>query len=163
MAHAPTVMPSYSLFTEAIFARLSLDPMERELAVLAALHLEGGEYQWVHHEVIGAELGVSREQIEAIGRGDFSGPMFSERQKALLAYVRQVVKNVRVDDATFAAAAKHFSNRELVETIFTVGSYMILARITEVARVPPDPPFGIESLRAAEARVAAEKAAGGGS
>jgi len=159
MAHAPTVRPGYGQFIEAVFARLSLDPMERELAVLATLHLEGGEYQWAHHEVIGEALGVSPEQIAAIGRGEFDSPLFDARQQTYLAFVRQMVENVRVDDATFAAAAKFFSSRELIETIFAAGNYMILARITEVAQIPPDPPFGIESLRAAEAKVAAERSA----
>lgn len=158
MAQAPTAFGAYRAFTQAIFARLDLPPVDRELAVLLAMDIEKGEYEWAQHEKIAEAMGVTPAQIEAIQRRAFDEAGFTEKQAALLRFTQQVVEDVRVDDATFDAAANHYSHRELVETIFTIGNYMLLARISEVARLPLDDLTGLETLREAEAKVAAERA-----
>jgi alkylhydroperoxidase family enzyme len=156
MAHAPTAYAAYRPFIQAIFARLDLPPVDRELAVLLAMDIEQGEYEWAQHVVIGKAMGITDAQIDAIKRRAFDEAGLTEKQAALLHFTEQVTRDVRVDDATFEAAARHYSHRELIETIFTVGNYMLLARITEVARLPLDGLTGIESLRAAEAQAKAE-------
>lgn len=154
-AQAPTAYAAYRPFTKAIFAHLQLDEIDRELVVLLTAELQKGEYQWAQHEKIADALGIGQEQVEALARRDISAPVFSDKQKALLAFTRQVVENVRVDDETFDAAARHYPHRELVETIYTIGNYMLLARISEVARLPLDELTGIESLQAAKREAAA--------
>lgn len=64
--------------------------------------------------------------------------MFDERQKALFEFTRRVVKNVRVDDAAVNAVAAFYDARQLVELLFAIGSYMMLARIMEVAELEVD-------------------------
>jgi alkylhydroperoxidase family enzyme len=155
MMQAPTAYKAYGPFVEAIFARLEVPPYDRELAVLYTVHLERGEFEWVQHAHIAPTMmGVPQAQVDAIARDDVTNPIFSEKHQALLAFTRQVVENVRVDDDVFEAMAKHYPMREVVETLFTIGSYMLLARISEVARIPPEPPaMGVASLSGALARV----------
>jgi alkylhydroperoxidase family enzyme len=157
MANAPTAYAAYRPFTQAIFAQLKLDPVDRELVVLATAELEDGTYEWAQHDKIARSMGITEAQIDAIRRRDYGSDVFSEAQSALLAFARQVVEDVRVDDATFERAHAHYSHRELVETIFTIGNYMLLARISEVARLPLDELTGIESLKAALAKAEAAK------
>jgi len=154
MMQAPTASRAYRPFIDAVFAQLEIPPYDRELAVLYTVRLEGGEYQWVQHvHIAPTMMGVPQAQVDAIARDDVANPIFSEKHRALLAFTRQVVKNVRVDDDVFAEMAKHYPMRELVETLFTIGSYMLLARISEVARIPPEPPAaGVASLTSALAK-----------
>ncbi len=154
MANAPTAYAAFRPFTQAVFAKLALAPVDRELVVLLAMDLEQGEYEWAQHVLIARSMGITNAQMEAIRRRAFDEEGLTAKQAALLAFAQQVVENVRVDDATFEAAARHYSHRELVETIFTIGSYMLLARISEVAQLPLDDLNGIESLRAAQAKAA---------
>ncbi|HXP84443.1 MAG TPA: carboxymuconolactone decarboxylase family protein [Bryobacteraceae bacterium] len=44
-----------------------------------------------------------------------TSPLFSERQRAALAYVEEATRHKRVADATFEALRQHFSEREIVE------------------------------------------------
>ncbi len=44
-----------------------------------------------------------------------TSPLFSERERAALAYAEEATRNKRVSDATFGALRKHFSEREIVE------------------------------------------------
>lgn len=151
MMQAPTASRAYRPFIEAIFAQLQLPAYDRELAVLYTVHIERGEYEWVQHvHIASAVMGVPQAQIDAIASDDVASSIFSDKHRALLAFTRQVVQNVRVDDDVFEEMAKHYPMRELVETMFTIGSYMLLARISEVARIPPAPTaMGVASLNSA--------------
>jgi alkylhydroperoxidase family enzyme len=44
-----------------------------------------------------------------------TSPLFSERERAALAYVEEATRNKRVSDDTFATLRKHFNDREIVE------------------------------------------------
>jgi hypothetical protein len=146
MQQAPTAAACYSPFIRTIFA--DLDPSEREIVTLYTIHLEGGVFQWAQHRHLAPNfLGVSTEQVDAIAADDVDGPIFSERHRALMAFTRKVVKEVRVDDESFAAVARHFSDRHIIEILFTIGNYMLLCRISEVCLIPPEPPeTGVASL-----------------
>ncbi|WP_052134541.1 carboxymuconolactone decarboxylase family protein [Sphingomonas sp. 37zxx] len=157
-AHAPTAYAAYRPFAKAIFAALELNEIDRELVVLLTAELEKGAYEWAQHEKIAAALGATRAQIDAIALRDIAAEVFSARQQALLAFARQVVEEVRVSDAVFAAVAGHYSHREIVETLYTIGNYMMLARISEVARLPLDDLNGLDVLREAQKEAAAARA-----
>jgi alkylhydroperoxidase family enzyme len=44
-----------------------------------------------------------------------TSPLFSDRERAALAYVEEATRHKRVCDATFEALRQHFSEREIVE------------------------------------------------
>jgi len=58
------------------------------------------------------ELGM--EKLNALSEYRTS-PLFSERERAALAYVEEATRNKRVSDTTFEALRKHFNEREIVE------------------------------------------------
>lgn len=149
MAHAPTVQKHYSAMAKAIFAELEVPPVERELAVLAVLFLERGAYEIAQHEDIARHMGISEAAIDAIREERYRDPVFSAHETALLCFTRQVVRQVRVDDATFDALAAGYSHRQIVELLFAIGSYMMIARITEVAETEIDVVAGAEVVRRA--------------
>jgi alkylhydroperoxidase family enzyme len=149
LAHASTAYAGYRVMTHAIFAQLTIAPTERELIVLAVLHLDHGEYAWLQHVEIALDIGISREKIDAIAADRFSATVFSDREKALLAFTRQVVRSVRVDDAIFNPVADFYNPRQLVEVIFAIGHYMTLARFSEVFELPVDSVAGAAMIHAA--------------
>lgn len=146
-AHAPTVFPGYSAMAQAIFARLDVPPLERELVVLVVAVLQACEYEWAQHTQIAASMGIPQTQIDAIKAHDFSNDAFNDREKALFEFTRQTVDNVRVHDAAFNAVAEFYTHRQIIELLFTIGSYMMLARIMEVAQIELDAVHGAEVVR----------------
>lgn len=149
MAHAETCIVPLMRLGGAIFTKQKLSHPDREMLILLAMRLEGGEYEWIQHIDIGRGVGVSDEKIGAIAAGKLTDPVFVESERALLAFGAAVVESVRVPDAVFQAARRYYSERELVEAIVTVGFYMTLARITEAGEVPADPPSGMAVFKAA--------------
>jgi len=158
LALAPTCMPGFSQLTQAVFAGLELPPVDRELLVLMTAKLQDGAYEWAQHVAIVENMGVPRTVVDAIERFDFEGEVYTPAQRALLRFGRQSVCNVRVDDHAFGELAKHYTPRQIVEAIYTIGVYMFLARLTEGLELGIDPPVGPQVLEDAKARRAQDGA-----
>ena len=135
---AETMGPKLSEMNKAMATGIMVPPMDREIVALATLHLERGEYEIAQHDVVADRMGIPRAKVDAIAKEHFNDPIFTDREKALLAFTRQVVRSVRVDDAVFDAVAAFYDRRQIVETIFVIGNYMLLLRVSEVAQLPID-------------------------
>jgi alkylhydroperoxidase family enzyme len=154
MAHAEANMIPAMRFANSILHKQKLSHVNRELLILQVAHIEGGEYEWNQHVPIALGVGVTQPQIDALEGGDDAAGAFNEAERALLAFSREVVENVRVSDATFAAVRKHFSEQEIVESIFTIGCYMMMARLTESTQTDIDAAAGMRLFDSGKKRSA---------
>lgn len=157
IAHAETALKPLMKLGGTFLGKLKLDPLLRELVILHAVNLEGGEYEWVQHVPIVLALGGSQAQIDALKAGDDQAACFSNAEKAALRFTREVVVDVGASEASLAEARKYLSEREIVELILVAGFYIMLARLTETLDIPNDPPIGDKLVSQIEARVASKK------
>jgi alkylhydroperoxidase family enzyme len=146
LANADTLMEPALRYGSSILSKQALAADLRELVILLAAKLEGGEYEWNQHVPIGLDCGCSQAKIDAISAMKLDDGVFSAAESALLAFAAQVTEKVKADEEVVLAAAKHFSPKELVETVLTCGFYMTMARITETFRVEDDVPAGLSVL-----------------
>jgi alkylhydroperoxidase family enzyme len=158
MAHAETCVKPVMKLGGTLLGKLELDPGLRELCLLHAVRLEGGDYEWVQHVPIALDLGCSEGQIAALEQDDDEATCFDAREKAALRFTREVVVEVRASEASLAEARKHLSEREIVELILMCGFYIMLARLTESLGVESEAPIGSALVREIENRVAAKRA-----
>jgi alkylhydroperoxidase family enzyme len=129
-------------FGGAILSKQKLNAALRELVILLVARLEGGTYEWVQHVPIAERAGCRKDQIAALEHARLDGKAFDEKEKVLLRFSREVIRNVKASEAAVAEMSKHFSPQEIVEVILTCGFYMTMARMTETARVEVDAPPG---------------------
>jgi len=135
---APTMAPPLGALNMAMATSITVPPLEREIVALATLHLERGEYEIAQHLVVAEMMGIPKAKVDAIANERYGDPVFTDRERALLAFTRQVVRSVRVDDPTFAAVAAFYDPRQIMETVFVIGNYMMILRLSEVAEIPVD-------------------------
>jgi alkylhydroperoxidase family enzyme len=126
----------------AILGRQKLDPRLRELIILRVAKLSPARYEWVQHVPIAEAVGVAAAQIAALERGDVEAECFDPRERVVLRFATEVLRDVRASDATFAALAARLSPEEIVDVILTVGYYMMIARLLETTDVDVDGPAG---------------------
>jgi alkylhydroperoxidase family enzyme len=141
--------PLLSLGT-AILTKQELDPKLRELAILQAAALTPGEYEWVQHVPIAKAVGATDEEIAAVERGDCDAACLGERERVLLRFGEQALRTTNVEAPLFEEARKHFSPREIVELMLTLGYYNMLARLTEVVQLEAQAPAGTAIVDAAK-------------
>lgn len=133
-----------------ILGRQDLPGNLRELAILRVARLSKAEYEWVQHVPIAENTGCTKEQIEALERDDSSAACFDEKERAVLDFTDQVVRDVRPSDETLERAKSHLSDREVMELTIAVGFYMLMARIMEVSGIEVEPPMGAKIVATAK-------------
>jgi alkylhydroperoxidase family enzyme len=143
MAHAQANMIPAMRLGNSILHRQKLSSVNRELLILQVAQLEGGAYEWRQHVPIALGVGVTQRQIDGLERGSYDDDTFNEAERALLAFGRDVIENVRVPEPVFAGMRRHFSAQEIVETIVAIGFYMMMARLTEATETDLDPAAGM--------------------
>jgi len=84
---------------------------------LLTAHRLSCDYQWKQHVQIAKATGVPAAKIDAIKADQITGEGFSEIEKALLAFLDEVLKGPEVSDLVFEEARKHFSDQALVEVV----------------------------------------------
>ena len=104
MANAETCLVPFSRLGAAILGRQKLDPKLRELAILLAVKMEGGEYEWVQHVPIAISVGATQAQVDAIVDRGLAASCFSDLERTALRFTEQVVEKVRADEAVVQEA-----------------------------------------------------------
>ncbi|MEM7330410.1 MAG: carboxymuconolactone decarboxylase family protein [Pseudomonadota bacterium] len=130
MAHAPGLLRPFVDLGGAFLFEGQLDPVTRECAILRVGYLSQAGYETAQHEKIGRDLGMTDELFDALKMGpDADG--LSDEHRLTLAYVDDLVANVRASDATFAPALAHFGAEALQELTLVTGYYMMVCRFLE--------------------------------
>ena len=128
------------MFSFYLLMRSTLPPRLRELAVLRIAHLTSCAYEWDEHVAIGQQAGLTLEDIDALQRGEAA----DEFDRTVLTAVDELVENTRISDDTWAALGERMDKRQLMDFVFTVGGYHMLAMALNTFGVEP---AGLESTK----------------
>lgn len=139
MMQAPTMQPGIDAALTAMMMDIRVPPVDRQLCVLAVAHLSRADHGWAEAVRIARHMGIAEAKLAAIADDRFGGAAFSAREAALLAFTRQVVATVRVDDMIFGQIRRFYDARQLVELVHIIGLNMLIARVAEVAQLADVP------------------------
>lgn len=128
MMHHPGIAGPWLAYNNVLFLAPSLEPRWRELMVLRVAWRTRAPYEWVQHVRLALELGITSDEIDAIA-GLGATPTWTPLEADLLAATDQLVDGHQVDDATWTRLAERLDARQLVETVFVVGTYTCLAMV----------------------------------
>jgi alkylhydroperoxidase family enzyme len=126
LARYPALARAYHTFNGHILFASTLSPRQRELLVLRVAAVRRSDYEWAQHVVLAGDAGLSREDIDRVARGP-DAPGWSPLERAMLAAVDELVGDAMVGDATWAALAGELDEQQLMDLVFTVGAYEVLA------------------------------------
>ncbi|SRR5579875_569881 len=138
IANAGKATAGYLGLGDMLRKHLAIDLLLYEYVIVRVANLSRAGYVIRQHEAFLRRQKVSEDIILAL-RVRPDAPVFSDAERAALRLVDEVVLNVRASDATFAAAAKHFSPEQLMHIVLTAGQYMMTCRIVETFDVELQP------------------------
>ncbi|WP_441948578.1 carboxymuconolactone decarboxylase family protein [Nocardia sp. 2TAF39] len=110
---------------------------ESELVIIRVAHLRRCDYELDHHIRLGRRAGVTGEILDRL-RGGPGAEGWSNKHRALLTAVDQLVQTRDLDDDTWAALAEHYDERRLIEIVLLVNQYEGLAATITALRIQPD-------------------------
>ena len=133
----PALAKSFFTFNNHLFAS-TLTARDRELATVRVACLRRGEYEWSQHVAMARVAGVTEAEIEATSVGP-DAPVWSERDATLLRAVDELVNDRYLGDETWKQVAKYLDRKQVMDLVFTVGAYDMLAMAMNTFGLQLDP------------------------
>lgn len=122
----PKLFKRWSVFANHVLFKSSLEPRDREILILRIAHLCRSDYEWGQHLSIARDAGLSDAEIEAVRSGT-EAEGWSAADKALLTATDELHGASCITPDTWTALAQHYSEDQILDIIFTVGNYNMLA------------------------------------
>ncbi|MEX0619080.1 MAG: carboxymuconolactone decarboxylase family protein [Pseudohongiellaceae bacterium] len=104
----------------------TLPARERELLICRIAVLTNAEYEWSAHTAYGLDAGLSREELTRLKNTDtFSG--WETNDLALIRATDQLHETAFITDEVWDTLAETYSEKQMMEIVFTIGAYHMLA------------------------------------
>jgi AhpD family alkylhydroperoxidase len=126
LAHHPALTRAYHTFSGHVLFATTLSQRQRELLVLRVAAVRDCRYEWLQHVVLAGDAGLDGEDIARIAAGpDAAG--WSPLERAMVAAVDELLAEARIADGTWEQLAGELDRQQLMDLVFTVGAYDVLA------------------------------------
>jgi alkylhydroperoxidase family enzyme len=126
LARHPALTTAYHTFNGHVLFATTLTTRQRELLVLRVAAVRQAAYEWAQHVVLAGDVGISEDEIAWVVEGA-DAPGWSPLDRAMLRAVDELVADAMVSDATWAELATELDDQQLMDLVFTVGAYDLLA------------------------------------
>ena len=134
LGHAPKIAKARRALSGALRRNAATPRILRELVIMRTAQIVRSDYEMNQHIPMALKSGLTQQQLDEIATWRDS-KLFDEKQRAVLAYVEQLLAGGDVDDATFAALAKHFTPQEIIEISVTATNYYGTGLLTRALRI----------------------------
>jgi alkylhydroperoxidase family enzyme len=125
-ARHPELVHAYHVFVAHLLYRTTLTDRQRELLILRVAAVRGADYEWAQHVVLALDVGLDREEIAAV-RTNADRSRWEPTEAALLTAADELVADARITDGTWRVLRAELSDQQLLDVVFTVGAYDLLA------------------------------------
>lgn len=126
LAQHPALTTAFHTFNGHVLFATTLTPRQRELLVLRVAAVRRCDYEWAQHVVLATDAGISPTEVEQISEGP-DAPGWIAVEAALLRAVDELLAAAEVTASTWAILATELDEQQLMDVVFTVGAYDLLA------------------------------------
>ena len=145
MLHHPALAQSWLTFNNVLLYRGTLDDRQRELMVLRVAWRTRSNYEWAQHVRLAARAGIEADELDAIANGQ-ARALDAARTCAAGSY-RPIARRLSASTTTPGELAEeHLDERQLVETVFVVGTYTCLAMAFKSFALRLDPSIDTSAM-----------------
>jgi alkylhydroperoxidase family enzyme len=125
-AHHPALTRAFNTFNGHILFSTTLTIRHRELVVLRVAHRRDAAYEWAQHVLLAGDAGITDDEIERVTQGP-DAPGWSPLERAIVGAVDELLDDALIADATWAVLAGELDDEQLIDLVFTVGAYDLVA------------------------------------
>ncbi len=112
------------------YVRFNFDLPEslKETIIITAAREIQSQYEFAAHARLARQAGVSDATIKAIADGTAPSGLSGD-EEMLVRYVKELVQNHKISDATFNAVRDKFGTQRTVEITGLIGHYLLVGQI----------------------------------
>ncbi len=136
-AHHPDLAQAFFGFNGHMLYGTTLSLRQRELLVLRVAAVRESQYLWAHHIVYQADAELTDYEISAIAFGP-GAPFLDPLDRALLRAVDELIRDGTISDDTWAVLAEKLTTQQILDVIFTIGCYDIVAWTSDTLHLDLD-------------------------
>ncbi len=125
MANHEKLAKRWLVFGNHVLSKSTLNPREREIAILRIGWLCQAGYEWGQHVVIGKAAGMSEDEINNIKEGADAG--WSRHEAFIIKAADELHSDAFVSDETWAGLTETYSDQQMMDLVFTVGQYNMVS------------------------------------
>jgi alkylhydroperoxidase family enzyme len=122
----PALAKAFLAFNNHVAVASSVSKRIRELLILRIRWLRRSEYEFLQHVVLGRNAGLSEAELERVQLGP-DAPGWDPIDADLMRAVDELHADARIQDTTWTRLSLQFSTTQLMDIVFTVGCYELLA------------------------------------
>jgi 4-carboxymuconolactone decarboxylase len=126
LAHHPALLRRWLVFATHVLAKNSLTPRDRELLILRTGWRCTSQYEFSQHAVIALRCDISDEEVQRTKLPVTEGG-WSDDDATLLNAADELHDDSRISDSTWQSLAARLTEQQLLDVIFTVGNYHVVA------------------------------------
>ena len=124
LIHHPDLLRRWLVFANHVLGKSTIEVRQREVLILRTAKLVDSEYEWGQHVVIAKEACLNDDEIQAIGT---SGDGLDQVEQLLCEVADELTRDKVLSADVWAKLNEHFDTRQVMDIVFTVGQYTMLA------------------------------------
>ncbi len=126
IAHHPALARAFFTIQGHLLRATTLTERHRELVIMRIAALRHSSYEWAQHLFVAADAGLTDAEVAWIVWGP-DAPCWSDDDASVLRAVDDLEGAGVISDDTWAALSGHLDLQQILDLIFTAGSYGMLA------------------------------------
>lgn len=130
----PSLLKAYTPFAMQLGRNPTIPLRDKEILILRTLTICNEEYELAHHDIIAREAGMTDTQIKAAKAGEAT----SDLDRILIKAAEELVSGRCVSDETWLILTQHYSAQQLIELVFMVANYVMLAMLNNSLGIYPE-------------------------
>ncbi|HEY8152763.1 MAG TPA: carboxymuconolactone decarboxylase family protein [Myxococcota bacterium] len=137
----PDLYAAWLPFAVHVMPNSSLPARDRQLLILGTSFAWRAIYPWSHHARISEALrALTSDEVARIESGP-DHASWSSSEAALLRACLETRNDGRIAEETWKTLAAHFSHKQLLDIVFTIGQYTLIATALNSLQVELDAGF----------------------
>jgi alkylhydroperoxidase family enzyme len=123
-ARHPALTRAFHTFNGHLLFATTLSTRQREILVLRVAARRHADYEWAQHAVLAGDAGLTPDEVAAIATSPDALP---DADRLLIRATDELIADACISDDTWAALAIDLDEQQLMDLVFTVGAYEVLA------------------------------------
>lgn len=132
------LLRAWNPFAMHIMGTSSLSPRHREMLIMRVGWLTQSEYEWGQHVLMSRPEGLDDADHLRIKEGP-KAKGWNELEAALLQAADELLDDAIIEDQTWNTLSKHLNTAQIMDAVFTVGQYNMLAMALNSIGVQREP------------------------
>tara|TARA_B100000700_G_scaffold292509_1_gene352566 strand:- start:57 stop:605 length:549 start_codon:yes stop_codon:yes gene_type:complete len=136
LAQHPDLARRWLVFSNHVLFKSTIPAREREIAILRTGWQCQSEYEWAQHELIGAEAGLTQEEIERIKEGPDAE--WGTLDALIINAADELFEEKKISDTTWKGLKSYWNDQQMMDLVFAVGQYTLVSMALRTFEVPLD-------------------------